>query len=322
MLPDKVLHDLAAAHGLDPTRYPNRSSLIEALISLPNSEVLLTEAERRRMEFRLERLRPRQLRELGERYRVSLLGLKRKSELIAALAGAPGSPQILMELEAQDTAERDAGLALGRDTDIDCERVEELLDEARKWFQERRFLAALTAAQEASRIAERTTEQLRRASWSYAVLAAQGLLEPCNPEDPETATARALLDRARDVFFQGQLLDDAFLQDLVRAAEVAHSREADRVRDLLAFTRDSIREAANLGASIALAEDAWKRGGDSLDRDRLAAARESFVEAAQRGGDARIRRIPEVGETIGFGPAHLAPRRHVAAAMCEWEALR
>src|SRR5207245_3024604 len=129
----------------------------------------------------------------------------------------------------QDTAERDSGLVLGRDADVDYERVEELLDQARKRFQERQFEAALTAAQEASRIAERTTEQLRRASWSYAVLAAQGLLEPCNPEDPETATARALLDRARDVFFQGQLLDDAFLQDLVRAAEVAHAREADRV---------------------------------------------------------------------------------------------
>src|SRR5213076_3026137 len=108
----------------------------------------------------------------------------------------------------------------------------ELLVQARKRFQERRFEAALTAAQEASRIAERTTDQLRRASWSYAVLAAQGLLDPCDPADPDTVKARALLDRARDVFFQGQTMDDAFLQDLVRAAEVAHAREADRVREL------------------------------------------------------------------------------------------
>lgn len=320
-LPDKVLHDLAEAHGLDPTRYPNRISLIEALASLPDAELLLAEAERRRMEFRLERLRPRQLRELGERYRVSLLGLKRKAELIAALAAAPGSPQILMELEAQDTAERDAGLTLGRDTDIDYERVEELLDQARKRFQERQFEAALTAAQEASRIAERTTEQLRRASWSYAVLAAQGLLEPCNPEDSETSQARALLDRARDVFFQGQLMDDAFLRDLVRAAEVAHAREAERVRDLLAVTRDSIREAANLGAPIALAEDAWKRGGDDLDRDRLAAARESFVEAGQRAEDARLRRIREVEESIGLVSDHIALARNVGADMQEAEGL-
>src|SRR5207245_161529 len=86
----------------------------------------------------------------------------------------PPGPPLLTQLDAQATADRVAGLASGRDTDIDYERVEELLDQARKRFQERQFEAALTAAQEASRIAERPTEQLRRASWSYAVLAAQG----------------------------------------------------------------------------------------------------------------------------------------------------
>src|SRR5256712_3145710 len=106
-------------------------------------------------------------------------------------------------------------------------------------------------------------------------------------------------------------MDDAFLQDLVRAAEVAHAREAERVRDLLALTRDSIREAANLGAPIALAEDAWKRGGDFLDRDRLAAARGSCVEAAQRGGDARTRPICDVAGAVGLLAGPLCPSREV-----------
>src|SRR5881628_2780841 len=102
-LPDEVLYGLAQAHGVDPTRYPNRGSLIEALASLPDAEGLVPEAGRRRMEYRLDRLRPRQLRELGERHRVSLHGLKRKSDLVAAIAAAPVSPEILMELEAQVT---------------------------------------------------------------------------------------------------------------------------------------------------------------------------------------------------------------------------
>jgi len=93
------------------------------------------------------------------------------------------------------------------------------------------------------------------------------------------------------------------------------------VRDLLALTRDSIREAANLGASIALSEDAWKRGGDFLDRDRLAAARESFVEAAQRVEDARLRRIREVEESIGFVSDHIGLARNVGADMREAEEL-
>src|SRR5436189_1531791 len=254
-LPTEVLRDLARAHRIDRGRQAERTLLIETLLSLPDPEAVVVEADRRRMEYRLGRLRPRQLRDLGERHRVSLHGLKKKWDLVEALASAPDASEILMELEAQAPAERDAGLILGRDSSVDFDRVEDLLEQARKSFQERRFEAALTAAQEASRLAERTTEQLRRSSWSYAVLAAQALLEPCDPDDPEAAAARVLLDRARDAFFRGQREDETLLRDLVRAAEAAHAREADRVRDLLASTRDGIREAANLGASVALAED-------------------------------------------------------------------
>ena len=320
-LPDEVLQGLAQAHGVDPTRYPNRDSLIEALASLPGAEDLVPEASRRRMAYQLDRLRPRQLRELGERHRVVLHGLKRKADLVEALAGAPDSSEILMELEAEAAPERDATLALGRESDVDFDRVEELLEQARKSFQERRFEAALTAAQEASRLAERTTEQLRRSSWSYAVLAAQALLEPCDPDDPEAATARVLLDRARDAFFRGQREDETLLRDLVRAAEAAHAREADRVRDLLASTRDGIREAANLGASVALAEDSWKRAADFLDRDQLAAAREGFVESANRAGDARRRRIREVEESIGSVADHIEVARNVGADVREAQEL-
>src|SRR3989449_11779935 len=103
-LPDEVLQGLAQAHGVDPTRYPNRDSLIEALASLPGAEDLVPEASRRRMAYQLDRLRPRQLR----------------------------------ELEAEAAPERDATLALGRESDVDFDRVEELLEQARKSFQERR----------------------------------------------------------------------------------------------------------------------------------------------------------------------------------------
>src|SRR3989449_554246 len=236
-LPDEVLQGLAQAHGVDPTRYPNRDSLIEALASLPGAEDLVPEAGRRRMADQLDRLRPRQLRELGERQRVLLHGLKRKADLVEALACAPDSSEILMELEA------------------------------------------------------------------------------------EAAAARVLLDRARDAFFRGQREDEALLRDLVRAAEAAHAREANRVRDLLASTRDGIREAANLGASVALAEDSWKRAADFLDRDQLAAAREGFVESANRAGDARRRRIREVEESIGSVSDHIEVARNVGADIREAQEL-
>src|SRR5438309_8591841 len=105
------------------------------------------EPDRRRIEPRLGRHRPRQLRDLGGRHRVSLHGLKKKWDLVEALASAPHASEILMELEAQAPAERDAGLILGRDSSVDFDRVEDLLVQARKRFQERRLEADLTAAQ-------------------------------------------------------------------------------------------------------------------------------------------------------------------------------
>jgi hypothetical protein len=321
VLPEDVLDAIARAHGIEPRHLRDRRGLVATLASLPDAEGLIAEADRRRIAYRLAKLRTRQLRELGDRHKVSLHGLRRKSELVEALAAAPDSSAILLELEAGSPAERDAGLLLGRESGVDFDRVEGLLNQARRRFQERRFEAALTAAQEASRIAERTTEQLRRASWSYAVLAAQGLLEPCDPADSETIEARSLLAKARDAFFHGSVVDDPLLRDLVRTAESAHRREAERVREALALTRDAIREASNLGAPVAFAEDAWNRGADFLDRDRLAAARESFVEAAQRAEDARRRRLREVEESVGSVHDLIELARNVGSDVKEAEAL-
>src|SRR5437870_3802953 len=122
-LPTEVLRDLARAHRIDRGRQAERTLLIETLLSLPDPDAVVVEADRRRMEYRLGRLRPRQLRDLGERHRVSLHGLKKKWDLVEALASAPDASEILMELEAQAPAERDAGLILGRDSSVDFARV-------------------------------------------------------------------------------------------------------------------------------------------------------------------------------------------------------
>ncbi|TLZ74829.1 MAG: hypothetical protein E6K14_02385 [Methanobacteriota archaeon] len=318
-LADDVLLELAQAHGVEAADTRGREKMIHALLGLPDSAGVAAEADRLRIESRLERLRPRQLRELGERHQVSLQGLKKKSELVEALAGSKDSSDILAELEA--IPEKESGFLFGKETGPDVERVEALLEAARKRFQERRFEAALSAAHEASRIAERTTEPLRRTSWSYAILAAQALLEPCDPADPAAAEAVAVLNRSHEAFVRGSVGDDALLGDLVRAAGDAHAKEADRVRELLAQTRDAIREAANLGASVALAEDAWKQGADFLDRHRLASARESFVEAGRRAGDARSRRIEEVEGLVPAVADHIELARNVGADVREAEGL-
>src|SRR5437762_616681 len=235
-LPTEVLRDLARAHRIDRGRQADRALLIETIMALPDGDAILVEADRRRMEHRLSRLRPRQLREIGERHQVSLLGLKNKADLVEALAGAPDAAEILIEVEAAPPTDHLAAL-LGRDSSLDFARVEELL------------------------------------------------------------------------------------VDLVRASESAHAREAERVREHLAGTRDAIREAANLGASVALAEDAWNRGADFLDRGRLRAARESFQEASQNAEDARLLRIREVEDSVDAVSGHIELARNVGAETQEAEGL-
>src|SRR5205823_12348649 len=116
ILPEDVLFALARTHGVEPDLHRDRGSLVAALAALPDSDHLTAEADRRNIAYRLGRLRPRQLRELGERHRVSLHGLRRKSDLVEALTDAPDSSAILMELEASVPAEREVGLLLSRDS--------------------------------------------------------------------------------------------------------------------------------------------------------------------------------------------------------------
>src|SRR5207247_4912741 len=100
-LPTEVLRDLARAHRIDRGRQAERTLLIETLLSLPDPDAVVVEADRRRMEYRLGRLRPRQLRALGERHRVSLHGLKKKWDGQAPPASAAHASELRREAQAE-----------------------------------------------------------------------------------------------------------------------------------------------------------------------------------------------------------------------------
>src|SRR5947207_6504091 len=99
-LPTEVLRDLARAHRIDRGRQTDRALLIETIMALPDGDAILAEADRRRIGHRLSRLKPRQLREVAGRHRVSLHGLKNKADLVEALAGAPDAAEMLSEVGA------------------------------------------------------------------------------------------------------------------------------------------------------------------------------------------------------------------------------
>ena len=312
-LADDDLKALAREIRLDVPSRTTRGKLIELLAAAPNPDEVLARADRLELESRLIKLPTRQLRDLGARYRVSLNGLARKAELVTALAASPVASDVRMELNALERPGDLATVDLPKGDQVDLARVKDLLDEAQKRFEERRFDDAIAAAREAAHRAERTSRELARASWSYSILAAMGLLEPCNPRDPDTAAALDLLTRVKTLYAQGKLEDETVLQDLVKAAQTAHGRDASRVRADLADVRDAIREAANIGASVANAEADWRRASDLLDRGDLRAARETADAAGRAAAEARDRRIQDVTDALASIEDAIALARNVGA---------
>lgn len=119
------------------------------------------------------------------------------------------------------------------------------------------------------------------------------------------------------------LLASAAADAIVREARTRTGRgpAADRTRDRLAESRDAIREAANLGAAVGAAEDAWKRSAESLEREELGVAEREADRAATLAAEARTRRIKEIGESVSAVEDHITAARKVGADVAAAEDL-
>jgi transcription elongation GreA/GreB family factor len=120
------------------------------------------------------------------------------------------------------------------------------------------------------------------------------------------------------------LLASPDADEIVREMEarVGRGPAADRARDRLVATRDLIREAANLGAAVGAAEDAWRVATESLERRDLPAAESALDRASQLATEARERRIREIGEALSAVEDHIAAARKVGADVAGAEDLR
>ncbi len=96
---------------------------------------------------------------------------------------------------------------------------------------------------------------------------------------------------------------------------------AEQARARLATTRDAIREAANLGAGVGAAEDAWKRAADSLERRDLAQAERALARAEILATEARDRRIKEIDDALSTVEDHISAARKVGADVADAEDL-
>ncbi len=119
------------------------------------------------------------------------------------------------------------------------------------------------------------------------------------------------------------LLSSPAAEDIVREMEVREGKGpvADRARDRLVATRDAIREAANLGAAVGAAEDAWKGATQALERKDLAAADAQLDRASQLATEARERRIREIDEALSAVEDYISAARKVGADVASAEDL-
>jgi hypothetical protein len=113
---------------------------------------------------------------------------------------------------------------------------------------------------------------------------------------------------------------DAILQEL--EARVGAAPTAESAKDQLAATRDAIREAANLGAGVGAAEDAWKTAARSIEQGNLEVAEENLERAARLATEARERRIKEIGTALSTVADHISAARKVGADVADAEDLR
>ncbi len=118
------------------------------------------------------------------------------------------------------------------------------------------------------------------------------------------------------------LLASPAAPQIVAELDASAAREKGLLRDQLVAARDSIREAANLGATVGGAEDAWKEAATSLDRGDYRAAEEQLARTARLTVEARERRLREIEEALVALEDRIAESRHLGAEVAEAERLR
>lgn len=119
------------------------------------------------------------------------------------------------------------------------------------------------------------------------------------------------------------LLASASAEAILREMETRAGKgpAAERAWEGLATTRDAIREAANLGAGVGAAEDAWKRAAESLERSDLDQAETQLARAATLATESRDRRIKEIGDALSTVEDHISAARKVGADVADAEDL-
>ncbi len=296
----------------------------------------------------------KELRTLAKDQGINLKGLRRKADIVDAMAAAPNVHDVLREeilreqaaIEAMDETLEAVGeeaeaaieevielppmeapgadeeIAQALNLDVDFGGAEDLLDQARMRFEEFNFDRAARLVDEALAIADISMGKFRRSALAYTLAATQRLVEEAARAGHDVDAVAKQLVSAKHSFADGTLLEDLdLLRDLQAATRSLYSKDMQRAREQIYEAQDLVADADGLGADVSRANDLLQQARNALERTDHAEAVQLAGEAKGAAEQARLARIEAIQGAIPMTQAVIQEAQNVGADVVEAERL-
>lgn len=300
---------------------------------------------------KLSKMKVKELRDFAKKYSISLKGLKKKVDIVDAIAATDDIETLILEEEAEeiereveeteeigediqatmeeiarlpplDDEDADPLIVEGKNVDVDFRRVEELIDRARMRFEEGSYAKSLSLTQEAIAGIEGPFGNFQKYAYSYALLAAEGLIRECGKADSDVEDAISVIKRAKKAYTDGSIFDDkSILESIDVATRKLYAADVQKAKETFLSTRRYVFDVADLGADISKAREAIRRAEDDLENGNYTSSLKQLAEADRLAKEARDTRIEEIKQAIPATKAIVEEAEHVGSDVVEAEKL-
>ena len=346
----KELKDLAYYSKIEKRGLRSRQDYINKLSSLQKINDLLIE-----WDASLPRiLGKRSVKEIirtAEKYSIEVTEGMKKRDLIKVITEHPSADAIAESLQPQksvevikeeleevkeeieetvrkvsippmDDPECDPLLRKSVSLEIDFDKCEDMLDQARMRFEEHNFEGALSSAVEARDAAEKCRRDFENAVMAYAILSAQHLIEECGKVGRDVEKAADLLRNAKRLYREGEFYGRTdLLENLEAVSKSLYSAEVQRSRDQIHTAQEQIRNVINLGGDPRQADEMLNSAREALRRNEYQECITRATRAIELAKQARLDRIKTIESEIPITVAVIEEAKHVGADIGESERL-
>ncbi|MFQ5909338.1 MAG: hypothetical protein ACE5IJ_01285 [Thermoplasmata archaeon] len=300
-------------------------------------------------EDKLSKMKVKNLRELAKKHSISLKGLRKKVDIVSAIAEVDDIETLLKKEEVEELEraeeevseigeeiketieeiaklppledeEADPIIIEGKNVDVDFRKVEELVDRARMRYEEGSYAKSLSLAKEALANVDDPLRNLQRYAHSYALLSAEGLLRECGKADEDVEKAISVIMRAKKAYADGTIFDDeTILKRVDKATKKLYVADVQRAKETFLSTRRFVFDVADLGADISKARDMIRRAEDALEGGNYTTSLKRLAAAEKLAREAKKTRIEVIKKAIPATKAIVEEAEHVGADVVEAE---